>query len=246
MLFEKRNRVFIGRFPDLHTGPLVHGFSTRKGGHSRPPYDSLNLGGKTADDPADVEKNRRDFFRSMQIRLEDVAMPLQVHGARIVQAERGGIYPATDGLITDSPGLVLSVLVADCLSIFLYDPDRPAVGLVHAGWRGSSMNIGAKAVEAMAKGFRSEPGRLRAWMGPSIGPCCYEVGEEVASQFPAACVKNNHLDLWTCNRLQLESAGLQANAIEIASLCTKCHPELFYSHRGSGGKAGRMMAVFGL
>jgi YfiH family protein len=182
----------------------------------------------------------------MQIRAEDLAMPLQVHGDRIQRVEEGGLFPATDGLITDKPALVLSVLVADCLSLYLYDPDRPAVGLVHAGWRGSSMNIIGKAVEAMASGFKSQPAQLKAWMGPSIGPCCYEVGEEVASQFQDVCVKDNHLDLWTCNRLQLESAGLKSNSIEIASLCTKCHPELFYSHRGSGGKAGRMMAIFGL
>ena len=246
MFFEKKHRLFIGRFPYLHTNHYCHGFSTRKGGISRPPYDSLNLGGQSADDPADVLKNRQAFFGALEIDPEQLAIPEQVHGDHIAYVDSPGYYAATDGLITDVKDIRLTVLVADCVAIYLLDPPHHAAGLVHAGWRGSRLGIVWNAVENMRDRFGSDPGRMLAWMGPSIGSCCYRVGNEVASQFPAACIRDHHLDLQYSHRLQLEAAGLPAGSITNTPLCTQCHPEFFYSHRGGKGKTGRMMAVFGL
>ncbi len=247
MFFEKRGSLFIGRFAGLFIEPaLFHGFSTRIGGVSGPPFDSLNLGERSGDDPGAVRINRERFFKAAGSVESELAIPRQVHGDEVRCVDRPGILENTDGLVTQASGITLSVLVADCVPVFIYDPDHAAIGLVHAGWKGTRLRITEKAVRAMARTFGSEPHNLKAWLGPSIGPCCYEVGEETAAFFPSVYVRNGRLDLWKANHDQLEEAGVQSGDIETAGLCTRCHPKWFFSHRGSGGRAGRMMAVFGI
>lgn len=247
MIFERIHGLFVGRFAELFGSPVVfHGFSLRKGGVSSPPYDSLNLGFGTDDSPDRVAENRRRFFREMGISEMRVASGRQVHGDRVVRVTGSGDHPGTDGFVTDTMGIGLVVRVADCLPVYLYDSRRRAVGLVHAGWRGTVRNIVAKAVGEMGRYFGTEPQDVWAFFGPSIGPCCYEVGPEVAGRFSAKYVRGGRLDLWQNNRDQLVGVGVQPERVVMSRLCTVCRTEWFFSHRASGGQTGRMMAVLGL
>ncbi len=247
MFFERRGNLFVGRSPGwFDSAGLVHGFSTRKGGVSAPPYDSLNLGLNTGDDPQAVEENVRRFCGAAGIRRGRIAFTKQVHGDSVQAAGAPGVYPDTDGLVTDTPGLVLAVQVADCVPVFLYDPFRRAAGIAHAGWKGSSLHIAAKTVRRLSEAFGSRPGDLQACIGPSIGPCCYEVGAEAADRFPSGYLKGNKLDLWGYNHQTLIDEGIAAENVQVSGLCTGCHREWFFSHRAEGGKTGRMMAVIGL
>jgi len=246
MFFERVGRLFIGRFPELFGNPeIIHGFSTRKGGVSPPPFNTLNCGTNTSDIKRSIGKNRLRFLQSFNISSDDLAIPQQVHENKIVNVKEPVFFEATDGLITNIPGIVLSIQVADCVPIYLYDPTKKVIGLVHAGWQGSAQKIVQKAVSEMQNHFNSKTSDILSFIGPSIGPCCYEVSHEVLAQFPDSCVNKNHLDLWKANVLQLEMSGLDSNKIFVSGICTKCHANLFFSHRASGGKTGRMLAVFG-
>jgi YfiH family protein len=150
-----------------------------------------------------------------------------------------------DALATDRPGVALVVQTADCVPILLAAPG--AVGAAHAGWRGSAKNVAAAAVAALCD-LGAAPRNLRAWLGPSIGPCCYEVGGEVAAQFAgdfvrAGCGKGFRLDLRAVNAAQLEAAGIPRTAISVHPACTKCGGEKFSSYRRDGDRAGRMIAL---
>jgi len=247
MFFERRENLFIGRFAELFLNQVVfHGFSTRKGGVSDSSYHSLNLGSRTGDAPSRVAENRRRFFHSIGIRKQNLALPQQVHGDRVERVAKPGRYENTDGLVTNVRGIVLTIQVADCLPVFLYDPLRNAVGLVHAGWRSTELGIVSKGVAKMAHHFQTNPTDLWVFFGPSIGPCCYEIGPEAARRFSAKYISQGRLDLWQCNRDQLLDAGVLPHKIEMSCLCTVCRPEWFFSHRASGGRTGRMMAVIGL
>ncbi len=247
MFFEKKENLFIGRFGPLFRNRLIdHGFSTRKGGISSSPYDSLNLGCQTGDIHPHVEENRKRFFLSIKTTPEQLAIPEQIHDNKILNINNPGNYPATDGLITNTPGIVLTVQTADCLPIFLFDPVHRAIGLIHAGWRGTSKKIAQKTVIAMTDHFDTHPKDLQIFFGPSIGPCCYTVGPDVSERFSNKYIINRKFDLWMCNRDQLIYAGASGEQIIISRLCTACHPEWFFSYRRSGGNSGRMMAVMTL
>ena len=233
----------IGQFAALSQLPgVVHGFSTR----IVEPYDSLNLGPNTDDDPAAVAENRRRFFFALDLVEDQMAMPVQVHGDHIAVVDKPGIYPDTDGLVTNTPGIALTVKVADCVPVFVVDPVRQAVGLFHAGWRGTAAGIVAKGVALMVDQFGSRPEDLRTGIGPGIGPCCFEVGEEVLPHFPASCQNGQHVDLWVANQQQLVASGVRFDYIESVSMCTSCWQPFFFSHRRDQGVTGRMMAVLSL
>ena len=247
MFFEKIGDLFIGRFaPLIGDSTIIHGFSTRKEGVSNPPYDTLNLGMGTDDLRDRVDENRRRFFHAMSIPLRSAAIPRQVHGNRIVRITEPGTYPATDGLMTDVPGIGLVVQVADCLPVYLYDPVRKVVGLVHAGWRGTKSKIVSKAVEEMSRLYNTKAHDLHVFFGPSIGPCCYEVGNDVSMYFFDKYLKNGKFNLWESNRDLLIGMGVKTERIIVSRLCTVCLSEWFFSHRADGGKTGRMMAIIGL
>ena len=233
---------------------LAHAVLTRHGGVSEGHLASLNLGHTVGDDPERVEENHRRVAATLGVRREDFVSPHQVHGRRVVRVgrtDRGTVIPETDGLITDEPDVPLLLRFADCTPILLYDPTHEAIGLGHAGWRGTVLRMAENLVQEMVREFGSAPAEMVGAVGPSIGPCCYQVGPEVA-----AAVEENlgpgllsrrepdghaHFDLWEANRRQLLEAGV--GRVEVAAMCTSCHKEEFFSHRGSGGRTGRFGVV---
>ena len=247
MFFEKKKNLLIGRSALLYNNPrVIHGFSTRKGGVSQPPFDALNLGVNTPDQRENIIQNQNLFFNSLHISQNSLAIPTQVHSDRVVPVESAGSFQDTDGLISCRPELILVIQLADCVPVYLYDPKKRAVGLIHAGWRGSSLRIAEKAVDMMRQVFSCKPDDMLAVIGPSIGPCCYQVGSGTAGQFESAFLHGDHLDLWTVNHRQLTDAGLPTENIEISRLCTCCHGHWFFSHRRDKGRTGRMMAFLGI
>ena len=243
---------------------IAHAFSTRRGGVSRGPYDSLNLGLGVGDEPAAVHENRRRFFGTLGIDLGRAVRARQVHGAGVLVVDRAlaarpGFPRAVlderfeyDALVTDLPGLALTVSTADCLPVLIADPRRGAVAAVHAGWRSTVRRIAARAVEALRERYGTDPRDCVAALGPGIRGCCYEVDapviEPLARALPSwrACVRAAGdarwtLDLAAANRHVLEAAGLDPAAIHDAGLCTRCRQDLFYSYRGQGARTGRMM-----
>jgi polyphenol oxidase len=276
---------------------LVHGFSTRVGGVSKV-YggNALNLGFTAHDTKGAVEANRRKFISALTAvserkkprpssarQLPPVTLR-QIHSDlihRISEIPKNSATLAGDGLVTNVPGILLGILTADCLPVILVDPKRRAVGVFHAGWRGTAKRIVEKGVGEMHRWFGSEPGDLKAAIGPGIRGCCYEVGPEVRSVFEAQFTygselfretkerneihekypllfltarapghselpKQIFLDLAQANRRQLIAAGLIPKNITDLDLCSICHQDLFFSHRGEKGMTGRMMTVVGI
>lgn len=175
---------------------LSAGCTTRVGGVSKPPYDELNVGLHVGDDPRTVLENRRRLAEALGVELSSFVFAQQVHGGGVhvvSAADRGrgtltvdDAIPDSDALLTREAGVVLAVLVADCVPVIIFDPQTPAIGVVHAGWRGTTRHIARAAIEAMRSEFGSDPSVLLAAVGPSIGPASYEVGVEVAEQVQAA------------------------------------------------------------
>lgn len=247
MFFEKKDNLFIGQFGALYSlSTLIHGLSTRMGGVSTGAYASLNIGPNSCDNPAHIQENRNRLFKALHLSLESLAIPQQIHSDHIECVSNPGHVPETDGLISNTPGLVLTIQIADCLPVFLHDPQNRSIGLVHAGWRGSSKKITAKAVQKMQTSFGCDPKELHVCLGPSIGPCCYQIGSDVAEYFPKEFVTEDFLDLWKCNYAQLMECGIHPENISISRVCTMCHSDLFFSHRKTGKDTGRMMAIFGI
>ena len=247
MFFENKSQLFIGRFARLYgSDVLFHAFSTRRGGISQSPFDTLNLGDRTGDCEKNVKENRDRFFQSIGVKPEKLAIPVQIHGNNIVPVEAPGVYPETDGLITDVPEICLVVQVADCLPVYLYDPIHRAIGLVHTGWRGTYQKIVTLAIQNMGSNFGTRPEDILVFFGPSIGPCCYEVGIDVSQHFPGNEMQGKRLDLWKANRNLLIESGIPVDNITVSGLCTACYSDWFFSHRRSGGKTGRMMGIIGL
>jgi polyphenol oxidase len=228
--------------------PYVVAFTSRVGGVSGGAFESLNLGALTDDDPLNVAENRRRACEAVGADAETATMAWQHHGAEVRQAEpRGIVTPGTqfercDGLWTDEPGQAMMLLTADCLPVALGRDSggrRPALSVLHVGWRGLLAGIVASGAEALGGG------RLVGAVGPGIGPCCYEVAEDVADPFRAAygeeIVVDGRLDLWSAAELALRTAGCEE--VERTDLCTYCHPELFFSHRRDRGRTGRQGVI---
>lgn len=243
---------------------IVHAFSTRHGGVSRPPFATLNLGQSVGDNPAAVQENRHRFFGGFGIEMPRVVRVKQVHGDGVLTvdgalAEREG-FPRVlldeqyeyDALITNLPGLALVVTTADCLPLLISDPIRRAAAAVHAGWRSTAKRIAAKTVEAMAAAYGTDPADCRVAVGPGIRGCCYEVDAPVTEAMAAAvatwrsqavAVDADHwrVDLAGVNREILLEAGVRADRIADVGLCTACRGDLFFSHRAQKPRTGRMM-----
>ncbi len=217
-------------------GPYEVAFSTRIGGVSEGPFESLNLALLTGDRREHVEENRRRLCAEVGADPEALSLNRQKHTTLVHRAHAGRRGEPGDGLWTDERGLPLLALGADCLPIGLarVNGAKPALSVVHAGWRGLLEGIAAKGVEALGGGL------VAAAIGPAIGPCCYEVGEEVAEPFRRAfgfgLVRDGHLDLWTAAERALRAAGVVR--VERFDLCTACNPELFFSERRTGRPRG--------
>ena len=226
------------------------GVSTRNGGVSPEPF-TMNLSYTVGDEHSHVTTNRERFFGLLQIPLDHLAVPYQMHSDTVRLANTPGRYETCDGLITNIPELYLAVTVADCAPIFLYDPSTQSIGAVHSGWKGSKSRIIVKAIEEMENMFGTHPNDLVAFIGPSAGVCCYEVGEEVAEEFDHQFVirregSKPHLDLKSHNTFLLLRAGVPKMNIEVSDYCTICTPDLFHSYRRQGKLSGRMMGVIGI
>jgi YfiH family protein len=218
-------------------GPYEVVFSTREGGVSEGPFASLNLGRATADEPERVDENRRRLCAEVGADLDALTMNYQHHSADVLKARPGARGDRADGLWTDERGLPLLALAADCLPIALAraNGSRPALAVLHAGWRGLLGGIAASGVAAMGGGLVS------AAIGPGIGPCCYDVGEEVAARFRRAfglgLVQDGRLDLWSSAERALRAAGCVR--VDRVDVCTACNPDRFFSHRRDEGLTGR-------
>jgi YfiH family protein len=237
---------------------LVHGVTTRQGGVSAGHYSTLNLTKAVGDHPEAVEENLRRVATAFGFRREDLVSPTQRHGVsvrRVEKGDRGAVCESCDTLITDAPGVPVLLRFADCTPILIYDPAHHALAVVHSGWRGTVQAAARTAVEALAATYGSRPADLVAGIGPSIGPCCYEVGDDVVhaaiSAFgetdgllPPGRNGRHHFDLWAANRRWLEDAGV--GRIEVSGMCTACRVDEFYSYRAERGKTGHFGAVMAL
>ena len=282
------------QFPDL-----IHASFTRLGGYSKTPSWGLNVAYSSGDDFDNVIRNRMLALKALQIHTYPCATLWMVHGAEIATLEVDTwddwhtdwshrsyqvdqheliwtIKPRrkADALITRHSGVVLAMSSADCVPLMFYDPVESVIGIAHAGWRGTARGIAAVTIAVMCEQFGSQPNNIRAGIGPSIGPCCYEVTEELRGYFMGQqefdhiptdvkylkliresavfVVKRMpdrdslRLDLWETNRNQLLMAGVLPEHIELSEICTSCEKTLFFSHRGEHGNAGRFPSILAL
>ena len=245
---------------------FVHGFSTRIGGVSEGDLSSMNLSFTRGDDPERVRENYRRIAAAVGFETDRLVLTHQTHTnhVRVVteaDAGKGFVrerdYTDVDGLVTDVPQLVLTTFYADCVPLFFIDPVHRAIGLSHSGWRGTVSDIAAVTVRTMQGEYGSRPEELLVGIGPSICQDCYEVSEDVIEEFRASYEeklwmrlyreKGNgkyQLNLWEACRQNLLRAGVLPDRIEVTDLCTCCNPQIFFSHRASGGKRGNLAGFF--
>jgi polyphenol oxidase len=206
-------------------------FTTRVGGVSDGPYDSLNLSVGTGDDPERVERNRRIACEALGLDAARLSFNRQIHSPTVHHAEPGRRGLPGDGLWTDEPGVPVLAMSADCLPIALVATSgERRLAVLHAGWRGLSEGVVGAGVAALGDGEKA------AVIGPAIGPCCYEVGPEVAGLFDDDLTTDRRLDLWTAAERALRAAGVAR--VDRVDVCTRDHPELFFSHRRDGRARG--------
>lgn len=256
-------------FPLLReTKMVVHGFTTREGGVSEGIFSSMNLSFTRGDDPARVKENYRRAAAALGVPAEHIVCSDQTHTTNVrhvTMDDRGkGVfrekdYRDVDGLITDTPGLVLATFFADCVPLFFVDPVRRCIGLSHSGWKGTAARMGARTVEAMTETFGSDPADIRAAIGPSICVDCYEVSEDVIQAFAKnydqavmkeICYRKENgkyqLNLWEANRHVLLAAGILPEHLAVTDICTCCNPNRLFSHRASQGKRGNLAAFLAI
>ena len=258
MPFSQQNGLRYYPF-DIFPENIIQAVFTRQGGVSPRPWDSLNVGGSIGDDIRHVRENRIRSFHALGRIPESVHDVWQVHSADVVYADAprplDTQYQKADILLTDNPLVTLFMRFADCTPVLLYDPNKRAIGIVHAGWLGTVRGAARVAIQAMQERYGSDPADLLAAIGPAIGPDHYEIGADVIAQVQQAFGAkagsllparddSTHFDLWEANRALLAEAGVKQ--IEIAGICTACHPEDWFSHRGEQGKTGRFGALIGL
>lgn len=257
---------------------LVAGLSTRLGGISPPPFDSLNMGTRTGDDPSRLAANLARLASATGLPLEQAARIRLEHGTRALWTDEPGVWGDADALLTRRPGLPLALTVADCYPVVMGVPGRVAA-LLHCGWRSTAGNLVGVVAETLRRdleglppdggalprdGAASSPNRkalseaLWAWIGPGIGPCCFEVAPEVADRFPPEVRRlgdagdtgnagdgtpaRPHVDLPALLEAQLREAGVAPSRLRRDGRCTVCWRRQFFSHRGDGGRTGRMLA----
>ncbi len=223
---------------------VPHGFPTRKGGVSTGPWASLNAGAAVGDEPGAVAMNFQRLAVAAQVERERLFSVRQVHGDTVVEAPVSEDLEA-DAIWSGRAGDGVGVRTADCVPLLLVDPRGQRVAAVHAGWKGTFLEVAARTVEALTRAG-SRPADLRAAIGPSIGPCCYAVGEDLVARFaerfpPEICVRRTsgpHLDLPLAVRTTLVRSGIPPEQIDSLGICTACDLR-FYSHRRDRGLTGR-------
>ncbi len=246
-------------FDLLEKEGLFHAAITREGGVSPAPWNSMNLGGSGGDERRRIIQNRNILSQTFNVSINKIFDVWQVHGDRVFctdgPRDPGTSHQKADAIITNRHNIVLLMLFADCVPIILYDPVQKAIGIAHAGWKGTVLKVAARAVEKMGICYGSQPANIRAVIGPSIGPDHYTVGSDViqsvrdsfglvADDFIRSNNREVKLDLWEFNRFILEHAGVEH--IEVAGICTACHTKDWFSHRAENGRTGRFGVLVGL
>lgn len=246
-------------FASFPKDQIDQGIFTRQGGVSPKPWKSLNLGGLNGDSRDNVIENRQRIFDCLDRPVESIFDVWQVHSADVITAESprplDAPHQKADAIVTNQETVSLFMRFADCVPVFFYDPVKKVVAIAHAGWQGTVKNIVGHTVQNMQSQFGSRPENIFAGIGPSIGPDHYEVGADVIEHVHRVLgeqsgsvfqPKNGRfmLDLWRTNQILLEKAGVIH--IEVAGICTACHMDEWYSHRGEHGITGRFGALLGL
>jgi YfiH family protein len=246
---------WINKFEGLSVG-----FTSRIGGVSSSPLDSLNCALHVGDQVEDVVANRQLVAEGAGFAFDSWTCAEQVHSHSVKKVSiidkgagklsRDHAFPNTDALICNESGVMLTAFFADCVPLYFIDPEHHAIGLAHAGWKGTASCIAERTIEAMNREFGSNPNTMLTAIGPSIGVCCYEVNDHVIKQLdcdPPSQKENGRymLDLKETNRQFMIRAGILPTNIEISEWCTSCNTNLFYSHRAENGQTGRMAAWIG-
>ena len=258
MIRECVDGIVLYRFQGLSGDVgLDHAVLTRIGGVSQKPYATLNLGHTVGDDLSAVEENHRRALGLLGLKPREVVSPYQVHGSRVGvvgQAHLGTVQPATDALVTAVPFVPLLMRFGDCTPILFFDPVQRVIGMAHAGWRGVVAGSVGATVRTMVERLNCSPADIWAGIGPTIGPCCYEVGDKVVEAVESACPSGAslvhhvngrvHLDLPAAVQAQLGAAGVWQ--IENANTCTACRVDEFFSHRAERGRTGRFGVIMEL
>jgi YfiH family protein len=263
----KKEKLVYLTIPDFEkTGMVKHCFTTRAGGVSEGAFNSLNTSITKEDPIENVKRNLELVCGTIGIDYKKLVFSDQTHqdNIRVVtQADIGkGLTLSsdinnTDGLMTDIPGIPLITFYADCVPLFFLDKKNRAIAVVHSGWKGTVLKVGAKAIRQMAEVYGTKPEDCLAGIGPSIEMDCFEVGQEVAEQFAESFGNQPQImrplgkgkyavDLWEVNKLMLMDAGVPENNITVSGFCTKCNEELFFSYRRDRGITGSMSAIMEL
>lgn len=240
---------------------ILHCFTTRKGGVSNGSFESMNIGFSTGDKDENVKRNIEIMAERLSINVYDIVETNQTHTDTILYVDekyKGKVFEDSpfkdvDGIFTDKRNLALMSFHADCTPVFYYDPVKKIIALAHAGWRGTLLNITGKMVREFVNKFNSDPKDIITAIGPSLGSCCFEVDKDVADLFlnKDEEFKNYmeikdpkyHFNLWEVNKYLLMKEGIKEENIEVSGICTKCNNDMFFSHRGQGGKRGLLAGV---
>ncbi len=265
MTLRKKDGVEYLTFPALDLyDDLINAFSTRTGGVSEGVYSTLNFSYTRGDNALDVTENYRRMARAIGVDMDRMAATWQTHttNVRVITEDDCGKgvlrerdYRDVDGLITNIPGITLVAFFADCVPLYFFDPVHKAIGLSHSGWRGTVARMGQVTLEKMKSEYGTRPDDVTVCIGPSICRDCYEVGEDVIDMFRQSFSPDElrlmydekadgkyQLDLWQANRTVLEDAGVSPSSIHVTDICTRCNPELIFSHRFQGDKRGNSAA----
>ena len=264
---NQKNSVLYITFPSLEkTGCVKHGFTTKLGGVSKGIFESMNMGLNRGDNIEDVKENYRRFCEVIGVKTESCVLSKQTHTTNVINVTlsdkgRGFTVPSDwnniDGLITNEKGITLVTQYADCVPLLFCDPVKKVVATSHAGWRGTVNEIGRITVEKMVKDYGSDPKDICVGIGPSISKCCFEIDTPVYEEFckmpfditEFTEVKGNgkyNLDLQGINRKTLLNIGIKSGNISVSDLCTKCHSDIFFSHRATAGRRGNLAAFIAL
>ena len=253
-------------FPRLgDSNAIKHAVSTRVGGVSRGIHQAMNLSYKVGDARVNVEENRTLLSKALGLNLNRIGYVDQVHSDRVLKLDAnftsdGSSLGEADGIITNEKNIPIMILVADCLPVLFYDPIHKAIGLAHAGWRGTVSHVAVKTLLAMGEAYGTKAAEVKAALGPCIGSCCYEVGKEVEKEFTNLFPWANEvleksgkehwkLDISDANARQLLEIGVRDENLVRSGLCTIQHIDLFYSHRAEAshekptGRFGVLMMV---
>lgn len=269
LILRETNGVCYLAFPALEeTNGVIHAFSTRIGGVSEGVYASMNFSFSRGDRADAVRENYRRMAQVLGVDAEKMVLSHQTHTThvrRVTSADAGkGIwrerdYQDVDGLITNVSGMTLVTFYADCVPLYLYDPEHHAIGLSHSGWRGTVHRMGEVTLREMKLAYGTRPESVIACIGPSICRDCFEVGAEVIEEFAKGFASCHHdalfakkdngkyqLDLWKANQLVFLEAGVPEHQIHTTNICTKCNPDYLFSHRAMGDKRGNLAAFLTL